>query len=218
MSLCVYLSSLLCSAFKWLQQQLAVDSLCQNISPQHCQRFTPESRGQSKSLPVFLFILQVSRLLFSSITSYVSCTVETLFSSHHRLWSQNSLPAETLPRTRKPGRRLLSTTATHSTPTPPTTPSRCTHLISTKREWNQNPVFTCQPLLRDNYWRCNVITYILVRGVYWMPWVCYYGNRLWNVKSVMWWMTKQDEISETSVHFFCPQQDWDGHIPCIDSG
>lgn len=87
------------------------------------------------SVPVFLFICQVSGL----------CTVETqsvstvklnhrLLLSRHRLWSQNLLLAETLPRTRKPGRRTVSTTATRSTQTRPTSPSRSTRRISTKRE------------------------------------------------------------------------------------
>lgn len=32
--------------------------------------------------------------------------------------------------------------------------------------------------------------------------MCYYGNRLCNMKCVTWWMTKQEGISETFVHFF----------------
>jgi len=56
--------------------------------------------------------------------------------SLHRLWSQSSLPAGTSPRTRKPGRRMLSTTATCWMQTQPATRRRSIRHILTKREYN----------------------------------------------------------------------------------
>lgn len=118
-----------------------------------------------------------------------------VFMSPRRLWSQSLPPAGTLPGTRGRGRRALSTTATCSTRTTrPTTRSRCTRRILTRRKLNLGPLASE------------------------MPWVqfpsevfvgCYYGSSDAYCVSCGGW------LSETLVHF-CSQQDREGHIPCID--
>lgn len=120
-----FLYFFLTSAIKWLWQQLTSDPLGQNISPQHCQWFAPESWGESFLLPVsgshFHLWLHVGSPLFPL---HLLCP--------HRLSSRSSPPAGTLPKTRKLGRRSLSTTATRWMQT---TPKRSIRHILIKREW-----------------------------------------------------------------------------------
>uniref|UniRef100_A0A3Q3JP82 NUDE domain-containing protein n=1 Tax=Monopterus albus TaxID=43700 RepID=A0A3Q3JP82_MONAL len=97
--------------------------------------------SHSVSIPVFLYQVSCSLPLHHKLYLGSPCCSAAkekqhhlLFMSPHRLWSLNSLLAGTLPRTRKPGRRVLSTTAMRSTQTQPSTRSCYIHRILTKRK------------------------------------------------------------------------------------